>query len=88
MKRSKFSETQILKILKEHENGRSTKELCRENGISQPTFYNWRKKYAGMEASQLKKLKELEAENDKLKKMYADIALDNKMLKDVLSKEW
>jgi len=88
MKRSKFSETQILKILKEHENGRSTKELCRENGISQPTFYNWRKKYSGMEASQLKKLKELEAENDKLKKMYADIALDNKMLKDVLSKEW
>jgi len=88
MKRSKFSETQILKILKEHENGRSTKELCRENGISQPTFYNWHKKYSGMEASQLKKLKELEAENDKLKKMYADIALDNKMLKDVLSKEW
>ena len=88
MKRSKFSEEKILKALKEHENGRPAKELCREYGISVPTFYNWRKKYSGMESSQLKKLKELEIENDKLKKMYADIALDNKMLKDVLSKEW
>jgi putative transposase len=88
MKKSKFTESQIVKAIKENESGRSVEELCRELGIAKGTFYNWRKKYAGMEAQDLKRLKELEAENRRLKQMYADLALDNKMLKDVLSKKW
>jgi putative transposase len=88
MKKSKFTESQIVKAIKENESGRSVDELCRELGIAKGTFYNWRKKYAGMEAQDLKRLKELEAENRRLKQMYADLALDNKMLKDVLSKKW
>ena len=88
MKKSKFTESQIIKAIKENESGRSVDELCRELGIAKGTFYNWRKKYAGMDAQQLKKLKELEEENRRLKQMYADLALDNKMLKDVLSKKW
>jgi putative transposase len=88
MKKSKFTESQIVKAIKENESGRSVEELCRELGIAKGTFYNWRKKYAGMEAQDLKRLKELEAENRRLKQMYADLALDNKMLKDVLLKKW
>lgn len=88
MKRTKFTESQIIKALKENEQGRKVEEICRELGIHQGTFYNWRKKYSGMESSQLKRLKELEDENRRLKQMYADISLDNKMLKDVLSKKW
>lgn len=88
MKKSRFSESKIVSLLKEHENGRSTQEICREHGISSATFYNWRKKYGGMDASQLKRLKELEEENARLKKMYADLALDNTMLKDILSKKF
>lgn len=88
MKRKRFTEEQIIRALKEYEAGRTTKEICRDLGISSATFYNWRKKYAGMEVSQLRKLKELEAENRKLKQMYADLALDNTMLKDVLSKKF
>ena len=88
MKRNKFTESQIMKALKENEQGRSTEEICRELGIHRGTFYNWRKKYSGMDASQLKKLKELEDENRRLKQMFADVSLDNRMLKDVLSKKW
>lgn len=88
MRKSKFSESQILKAIKENESGRSVDELCRELGIAQGTFYNWRKKYAGMEVSQLKELKSLQDENAKLKRMYADLALQNTMLKDVLGKKW
>ena len=88
MKKSKYTESQIVKAIKENESGRSVADICRELGIAQGTFYNWRKKYAGMDASQLKKLKELEEENRRLKQMYADLALDNRMLKDVLSKKW
>lgn len=88
MKKSKFTESQIVKAIKENEAGRSVDDLCRELGIVKGTFYNWRKKYAGMEAQDLKRLKELEEENRRLKQMYADLALDNKMLKDVLSKKW
>lgn len=88
MKKSKFTESQIVKAIKENEAGRSVDDLCRELGIARGTFYNWRKKYAGMEAQDLKRLKELEEENRRLKQMYADLALDNKMLKDVLSKKW
>lgn len=88
MKTSKFSESQIIKALKENQQGRSVSELSRELGIDPSTFYYWRKKYGGMEQQQLKRLKELEAENKKLKQMFADVSLDNKMLKDVLSKKF
>lgn len=88
MKRTKFTESQIIKALKENEQGRKVEDICRELGIHQGTFYNWRKKYSGVDASQLKRLKELEDENRRLKQMYADLSLDNKMLKDVLSKKW
>lgn len=88
MKKSKFTESQIIKALKENEAGRSVEEISRELGINKGTFYNWRKKYGGMEISQLRRLKELEAENSKLKRMYADVSLDLQMAKDVLSKKW
>jgi putative transposase len=88
MKKQKFTETQIVKALKEHESGRSTDDVCRELGIHKATFYNWKKKYGGMESNELKRLKELEEENRKLKSMYADLALDHKILKDVLSKKF
>jgi len=88
MKRSKFSESQIIKALKENEQGRSVQEMSRELGIDTSTFYYWRKKYGGMEVQQLKELKELQEENRKLKQMFADVSLDNKMLKDVFGKKW
>ncbi|MFN8416555.1 MAG: IS3 family transposase [Cytophagaceae bacterium] len=87
MRKSRYSETQIIKALKEHESGKSTEDLCRELGINKATLYNWRKKYGGMESNELKRLKELEEENRKLKAMYADLALDHKILKDVLFKK-
>ena len=88
MKKKRFKEEQIVKVLKEYEGGREIKDICRELNISSTTFYNWRNKYTGMESSQLKRLKELEAENKKLKQMYADAALDIRALKDVISKKW
>ena len=88
MKKSKFTESQIIKALKENEAGRSVEEISRELGINKGTFYTWRNKYGGMEVSHLKRLKELEAENLKLKRMYADVSLDLQMAKDVLSKKW
>ena len=88
MKKKRFTEDQIVKVLKEYEGGREIKDLCRELGVTGTTFYNWRKKYNGMDSSQLKRIKELEAENRKLKQMYADAALDNMALKDVISKKW
>jgi putative transposase len=88
MKATRFSETQILKVLKEHEAGRETKDLCREYGISRATFFNWRKKYGGMDASQLRRLKEVEDENRRLKRMYADLSLDHELLKEVLEKKF
>jgi len=88
MKRSKFTESQIIKALKENEAGRSVEEISRELGINKGTFYNWRKKYGGMEVSHLRRLKELEEENRKLKRMYADQALQLEMAKDVISKKW
>ncbi|WP_378172586.1 transposase [Aquimarina sp. SS2-1] len=88
MKKSKFTESQIIKALKENEAGRSVEEISRELSINKGTFYNWRKKYGGMEVSHLKRLKELEAENLRLKRMYADVSLDLQMAKDVLSKKW
>lgn len=88
MRKSKFTESQIIKALKENEQGRSTRDISRELGIDTSTFYYWRKRYGGMEVKQLKRLKELEVENVKLKQMYADVSLDNQMLKDVLSKKF
>lgn len=88
MKRSKFSETQIIKAIKENEGGRRVEDISRELGINPGTFYQWRKKYSGMEASQLKQLKELQAENAQLKRMYAEQALQLEMAKDVISKKW
>jgi len=88
MKATRFSETQILKVLKEHEAGRETKDLCREYGISRATFFNWRKKFGGMDASQLRRLKEVEDENRRLKRMYADLSLDHELLKEVLEKKF
>jgi putative transposase len=88
MKKKKFTESQMIKAIKENEQGRSTDEICRELGIHRATFYNWRKKYGGMDVNQVKRLKELEDENRRLKQMYADLSLDNQMLKDVLSKKW
>jgi putative transposase len=88
MKKTRFTESQIIKALKENEKGRSVQEIARELGIDKSTIYYWRKKYGGMETSHLKRLKELEEENRKLKAMYADASLDIRMLKDVLSKKF
>lgn len=88
MKKSKFTESQIIKAIKENESGRRVEDISRELGINPGTFYNWRKKYSGMEISHLKRLKELESENAKLKGMYADQALQLEMAKDVISKKW
>jgi len=88
MKRKRFSEEQILSVLKQAEAGRSVPEICREQGVSDATFYNWRKKYSGLELSDLKKMKALEDENRRLKKLVADQALDNQMLRDVVKKKW
>ena len=87
MKRSRFTETQIISILKEADAGLSVKEVCRKHGISDATFYNWKSKYGGMSASELKRLRETEAENAKLKRMYADLALENTALKDLIEKK-
>jgi putative transposase len=87
MKRSRFTETQIISILKEADAGLSVKEVCRKHGISDATFYNWKSKYGGMSASELKRLRETEAENAKLKRMYADLALENTALRDLIEKK-
>jgi putative transposase len=87
MKKSNFSPNQIVKILKKYEDGKTAVEVCREHGISQATLYNWRKKYGGMEATDLKRLKALEEENRKLKRMYAELALDHEMAKEIISKK-
>ena len=88
MRKSRFSEEQIVAILKESEAGTPTAELVRRHGISQATFYNWRKKYGGLEVSEAKRLKQLEDENSRLKRIVADQQLDITALKDVLSKKW
>jgi putative transposase len=87
MRKSRFTETQIVKILKEVEGGRQVKEVCREYGIADQTYYNWKSKYGGMEASDIRRLKELEEENNRLKQMYADISLENRALKDIITKK-
>lgn len=88
MKKSNFTEAQILAILKERETGLSVAEVCRKHGISEPTFHNWKKKYAGMTLDELKRLKELEQENARLKKMYSNLSLEYDAIKDLLSKKF
>jgi putative transposase len=88
MKKSKFTEAQILKVLKSQEEGKKVSEICRTFGISEPTFYNWKSKYGGMTLSELQRVKELEAENARLKRLVADLSLDNQILKEVNSKKW
>lgn len=88
MKKTKFTEEQILAILKEQENGLKVAEICRKHGIVDQTFYNWKKKYDGLSADELRRLKELEQENSRLKRIVADQALDIQILKDVNSKKW
>ena len=88
MKRSRFSEEQIIGILKEHEAGIPTAELCRKHGMSSASFYAWKAKFGGLEVSDAKRLKSLEDENAKLKRLLADAMLDNTALKDLLSKKW
>ena len=87
MKRSRFTESQIVNILKEVEGGRMVKDVCREYGMSDATYYNWKAKYGGMDPSDIKRLKELEKENQRLKQMYADLSLENRVLKDVIEKK-
>jgi putative transposase len=86
MRKSKFSESKIVSLLKEAEAGRKVSDICREQGISNNTFYQWRSKFGGMEASDIRRLKELQEENEKLKRMYADMALENRAIKDLLGK--
>ena len=88
MRKSRFSEEQIIGILKEHQVGIGAKELCRKHGISDATFYKWRSKYGGMEVSEAKRLKTLETENAKLKKMLAEQMLDVATLKEMLGKNF
>lgn len=87
MRKSRFSEPQIVRMLKEAEVGRPASDICRENGISSATFYKWKAKYGGMEASDVRRLKELEAEHSRLKQMFADLSLENQALKDVIAKK-
>jgi putative transposase len=88
MKRSRFTEEQVIGILREQEVGGKTDEVCRKHGISQTTFYKWKAKYGGMDVSEARRLKALEDENAKLKKLLAEAMLDNAMLKDIASKKW
>jgi putative transposase len=88
MKRMRFTEEQIIGVLREHELGARTADLCRKHGISEATFYNWKSKFGGLNVSEARRLKQLEGENARLKKLLADSMLDNAALKDLLSKKW
>lgn len=88
MKRKRFSEEQIIAILREHEAGVSTKEVCRKHGMSSAAFYAWKAKFGGMDVSDAQKLRSLESENAKLKKLLAEAMIDNAALKDLLGKKW
>lgn len=87
MNQTRFTETQVVSILKQQEGGRTVKDICREHSISDATFYNWKSKYGGMEVSDVKRMKELEEENVRLKRMYANLAMDNEILRDLFTKK-
>ena len=87
MKKQRFTEEQILRVLKEHEAGKKVQDICREYGISDATLYNWKNKYSGMQVNELKRLRDLEAENNKLKRIVADLNLENFALKDLIEKK-
>lgn len=87
MKKKQFSPTQISAILKEYDNGKSVQDIIREYGVSKASFYKWRQRYGGMEASDLKRLKQLEDENRRLKKMYSELALDHALVKEIIEKK-
>ena len=87
MKKSRFTESQIVSILKETGGGVQIKDICRKHGISDATYYNWKSKYGGMDSSDLKRMKEMERELSQFKRMYADLALENRALKDVIEKK-
>lgn len=87
MKKSKYTESQVVAILKEADAGMMVKDICRKYGISSPTYYTWKSKYGGMEASELMRVKEIEVENAKLKRMCADMALENAAMKELISKK-
>jgi len=88
MRKSKFSETQIVAILRDAESGVPVADLLRKHGVSKATFFKWRSRYGGASVSDVKRLRELEAENAKLKRMYADLAIENAAIKDVLNRKW
>ena len=88
MKRKRFTEEQIIKALKEVDGGAEVRDVCRRLGVSEQSFYRWRRKYGGMDVSEARRLRELEAENGRLKRMVADLMLDNQILRDVNSKKW
>ena len=88
MRKSRYTDSQILAILKQSESGVPTPELCRDHGMSSATFYKWRSKFGGMDASMMKRLKELEAENKRLKKMYAEAKLGQDILNEAMAKKW
>lgn len=88
MKATRFTESQIVAILKQQDGGQTVAQITREHGISEATFYNWRAKYGGMQVSEVKRLKELEDENRRLKKMYAELSLQNEVIKEALAKKW
>jgi len=88
MKKARFTEEQIIGILREHESGAATTDVCRKHGVSSATFYKWKAKYGGLEVSEAKRLRSLEDENRRLKKLLAETMLDNAMLKDIATKKW
>jgi len=88
MKKSRYTDSQIISILRQAEAGTPVPELCREHGMSSASFYKWRSKYGGMDASMMSRMKELEAENARLKKMYAEVQLQNDVIKEVMAKKW
>ena len=88
MRKSRYSEEQIIRVIKQVEAGQKVKDVCREHGVTEQTYYRWKSKYGGLEVSEARRLKELEVENARLKKLVADLSLDNQMLKEVVNRKW